>query len=141
MVRSEAVQLPVARGCTYRKFLRASSSFPGLRAAREDDGDGELSFSFSTTGEKMDTHRYRPQPGPVPEGTTGAALLICTRAATPKFGCDGKSEDQPQEGCSGLQSCHSADRQRTCSSRSGLQPQSHMYDIGPEQDWGRQRRT
>lgn len=113
MVRSEAAQLPVAKGCRYRKFLRASSSFPGLRAAREDDGDVELSFPFSTTGEKMDTHRYRPQPGSVPEGSTGAALLIHKRAArksAPKFGCDGKNEDQPQEGCSGLQSCPSADR-------------------------------
>lgn len=68
VVFSEAVQLPVARDCTYRKFLQALSS------ARED-GDGGLLFS-SSTAEKMDIQRYHPQPGSVPEGTTDAALLV-----------------------------------------------------------------
>lgn len=94
-MHSEALQLPVARGCAYSKFVMASSSSPGPRAARED-GDGGLGFSFSTTAEKMDTHRYHPQPGSVLEGTTDAALLICMSAArkfAPRSGRDGKSED------------------------------------------------
>lgn len=65
---SEAVQLPVARDCIYRKFLQALSS------ARAEDGDGGLLFS-SSTAEKIDTHRYHPQPGSVPEGTTDASLI------------------------------------------------------------------
>jgi len=99
VVRSEDVQLTVARSCMYGKFLRTSSSSPGPRAARAEDGDEGFGFSFSTTAEKMDTHRYHPQPCSVPEGTTDAAQLICMRAArklVPKAGCDGKSEDEPQ---------------------------------------------
>lgn len=131
--------LPAARGCTYKKFQWVSSLSPEPRAASAGDGDAGLGFSFSITAEKMGTHKYHLQPSSVPEGTTGAGLLICMRTASklaPKSGCDGKSEDQPPGGCDRLKSCHSDGRQRTCSPRSGLQPQSHTYDVEPEQDWG-----
>lgn len=84
MVHREALQLPIASGCTSRTFPRALSpsprprgDIPPLKAARAKDREGGLGFSLSTAAEK---NGYIQVLFIVwPEGTTESALLSSTR--------------------------------------------------------------
>lgn len=84
MVHREAVQLPIASGCTPRRFLRALSPSPGprgdnppLRAARAEDRERGLGFSLSTAAEKNGYTQvlFTVWPGE----TTDSALLSSMR--------------------------------------------------------------
>lgn len=145
VVHREAVQLPTATGCTYRTFPRAPSPSPGPRCDQSHLG-----------GQPEQETGREGWPSPCPHQHwkwihTGIVHSLAwrhhwfsttqqhkeARKWAPKSGCDGKSEDQPQGGCDWLQGCHSDGRQRTCSSRCGLEPQSHIYYMEPDLEWSR----